>query len=638
MGEEGLSEEYIHSLASLGLDRLLTEPTRLVEEADGVKQSLQKLSLNNYRVFIENQDCVRHVRVQGKAISEGLGLLLKDLEGLVHEFELFQREGSGLVAGHKRNRQTLQHHMQLVELLEVPQLLDACVRNNLYEDALAIISFTASLQRLHSASEGPAPRLAFSECSKVLVFATTHPFIHWFIPFLLIPTLLLVPSQALRDRMLLQLQGPIPLTSCLQTVSCLRRLGGLRLRQQRKGPGGADSDEVTSTEQVLEATLQVEFLEARDIWFRSVLEEGKGQGGYPNGLPASNALAIADLCLMHLIEKSRTHWFDIATQYLAIFGAYYEHSLPTMHSSSHTLSDDKGAQDSAGGCGQVLSAWIMQHTADFLSKLQALLPLITDGTSLRSLLDQTMFFGSSMGRLGCDFRPLVQPIFESAVLSAVVGQWELALAGLKQGLGGVRAALDGAPSAPRGHSVMAPLYSPLTVPLPQEGSDISPLLQTPLLARFVNALLASMNQLRELAPLSLEQSLKRGLLLCCQQAANDLEKCKGSAEQAGIGADSIDRAFELWATLAVPHLDRCFCAIFAAPGEGIARKPLAEELGLGPSAPPPVRTPARSAAAPASEASQGVPAGDGEAMANGMGRESHSQPQHGSAPDDGAGP
>ena len=44
-----------------------------------------------------------------------------------------------------------------MELLEVPQLMDACIRNNLYEEAVEIIAFANTLERRHLA---PHRRLA----------------------------------------------------------------------------------------------------------------------------------------------------------------------------------------------------------------------------------------------------------------------------------------------------------------------------------------------------------------------------------------------------------------------------------------------------------------------------------------------
>ena len=40
-------------------------------------------------------------------------------------------------------------HSSLLELLELPSLMDACVRSSLYEDALSIAGFANTLEKRH---------------------------------------------------------------------------------------------------------------------------------------------------------------------------------------------------------------------------------------------------------------------------------------------------------------------------------------------------------------------------------------------------------------------------------------------------------------------------------------------------------
>ena len=37
----------------------------------------------------------------------------------------------------------------MLELLEVPQLMDTCVRNELYDEALSLLGFSSTLERRH---------------------------------------------------------------------------------------------------------------------------------------------------------------------------------------------------------------------------------------------------------------------------------------------------------------------------------------------------------------------------------------------------------------------------------------------------------------------------------------------------------
>lgn len=48
---------------------------------------------------------------------------------------------------HKRNRKTLQYHMQLLELLEIPQLIETCFHNEFYDEAIELANFIYSLER-----------------------------------------------------------------------------------------------------------------------------------------------------------------------------------------------------------------------------------------------------------------------------------------------------------------------------------------------------------------------------------------------------------------------------------------------------------------------------------------------------------
>ncbi|CAM9612385.1 unnamed protein product [Scytosiphon promiscuus] len=234
-----LSEAYVHSLASLGLERLQNEPGRLHAEAVAVDEALHALSLDHYRVFIQNQECVRHVRTQGKEMEGHLSSLLTEVHGLGAEFSVFQREAAELVGGHKRNRQTLKHHMQLVELLEVPQLMDACVRSDLMEEALSIATFASTLERRHRSRRAAslAPPGDGGGGDKAGSFSTagdgaTRGDVPGVIK--MIVEEVRASARDLHDRLVAKLRGPIQLTSCLQVVSCLRRLELLALEEKNE--------------------------------------------------------------------------------------------------------------------------------------------------------------------------------------------------------------------------------------------------------------------------------------------------------------------------------------------------------------------------------------------------------------------
>lgn len=129
---------------------------------------------------------------------------------------------------------------------------------------------------------------------------------------------------------------------------------------------------------------------------------------------------------------------------------------------------------------------------------------VNDTATLRDALDAASFFASSMGRVGADFQPLLAPIFEPRLTEMIVGHWNDGLNGMIETLKACRDAgvagplfgtetsssKDGNDGTGNGADGVELLQSSRTPAPPRK------LLALPPLARFLNAYLGGLNELR----------------------------------------------------------------------------------------------------------------------------------------------
>ncbi|KAL7553889.1 hypothetical protein ACHAWF_017231 [Thalassiosira exigua] len=407
-----------------------------------------------------------------------------------------------LAEKHRLRRRTLMQHSSLLELLELPNLMDACVRSGLYEDALGVAGFANALERRHP----PAPAAAAGSGPdgggggkggakgaerKADVVAGVVAEIR--------------RREADLRRMLVgRLRRDVTMPQCLEVVTALRRLNGVELERRNNDKAGRAAaatagEDLEGVHAAMEMRLQVDFLEARDAWLEGgTAEVGSARAAAAaaaaaaasDGGAASGAAAARAEQMLDGIERYRTRCFEIVTQFLAIFRGSF---APTSSSSRHDHSSS------------LLSMWTARRVQTFLTTLSANVHAhVHDTAALRDALDAASFFASSMGRVGADFQPLLAPIFEPRLVEMVAGRWNEGLTGMTETLKACRDAgvagplfgtetsssgADGTGSVGDGAEAIAPKSSRTPAP-PRK------LLALPPLARFLNAYLGGLNELR----------------------------------------------------------------------------------------------------------------------------------------------
>ena len=233
---------------------------RLVAKAalEAAEEQLRSLCATHAATFVA-------VERRGASLALALEELLskiKDVEPEVANVQQALEEGHSLTdlsERHRVRRRTLLQHSSLLELLELPSLMDACVRSNLYEEALSISSFANTLERRHTDKNCVVLRVISQIRSR---------------------------QADLRRHLLFRLKQTVTMPQCLEVVTALRRLNNIDLEGQQQD----------NLHEAAELKLQVDFLEARDAWLDS-----------SSRTPAGGSIAGSEQVL-DTIERYRTRY------------------------------------------------------------------------------------------------------------------------------------------------------------------------------------------------------------------------------------------------------------------------------------------------------------------------------------------
>ncbi|XP_070469870.1 conserved oligomeric Golgi complex subunit 8 isoform X1 [Equus przewalskii] len=236
---------YLRELSGSELERLRREPERLAEERAQLLQQTRDLAFANYKTFIRGAECTERIHRLFGDVEASLGRLLDRLPSFQQSCRNFVKEAEEISSNRRMNTLTLNRHTEILEILEIPQLMDTCVRNSYYEEALELASYVRRLERKYSSI--PVIQGIVNEVRQSM--------------------------QLMLTQLIQQLRTNIQLPACLRVIGFLRRM-----------------DVFT------EAELRVKFLQARDAWLRSILT------AIPNEDPYFHITKTIEACRVHLFD------------------------------------------------------------------------------------------------------------------------------------------------------------------------------------------------------------------------------------------------------------------------------------------------------------------------------------------------
>uniref|UniRef100_A0A1B6DKQ7 Conserved oligomeric Golgi complex subunit 8 n=1 Tax=Clastoptera arizonana TaxID=38151 RepID=A0A1B6DKQ7_9HEMI len=228
---EGLKEEwklnpnfysYLSKLGGYSVEELSKEPDRLAEEKAAVLNQTQELAFLNYKTFIRTAECSREISEQFEKAESSLNSLVDGIPKLLTRCEEFVQASNDIKTKRYLNTLTLTRNAQLLQVLEIPQLMETCIRDGHYEEALQLAAYVRRLANKH----GDIP---------IIDSIVKEVDAAWW---------------SLMHQLISQLRTDLQLPRCLQVVGYLRWM-----------------------EIFTEAELRLKFLQARDAWLQKLLSE-----------------------------------------------------------------------------------------------------------------------------------------------------------------------------------------------------------------------------------------------------------------------------------------------------------------------------------------------------------------------------
>jgi conserved oligomeric Golgi complex subunit 8 len=216
-------------LLTYSVERLRKEPELLDEEKKKIERSILSACTSNYTAFTDAARCLESIHVELSTVSKSLDLLLKDVPAMASACDDFSRKSSQLVDQFAANKQLANSQSSLMEVLEIPYLMETCVRNGVFDEALDLQSFVSRLSVLH-------PNVSVVQ---VLVKQTSDV------------------GKTMLNALLAKLATNIQLPECLRCMGYLRRINAFS-----------------------EPDLRLQFLSCREEWINRLVDDLEENDSY----------------------------------------------------------------------------------------------------------------------------------------------------------------------------------------------------------------------------------------------------------------------------------------------------------------------------------------------------------------------
>ena len=161
-------QSYLSNITNFSLQELLSEPTVLQTQSHHLTSSLTSLTHTSYPTFLSLHHTTNALTSSLTSLSSSLdSLLTTSLPALEEAAAGWKERTETVLNDRSKARVVLEQHEKIRDLLDIPILIDTCVRNGYFAEALSLASHAKTLAGNLSSSSKSPPLILSSVLSEV---------------------------------------------------------------------------------------------------------------------------------------------------------------------------------------------------------------------------------------------------------------------------------------------------------------------------------------------------------------------------------------------------------------------------------------------------------------------------------------
>ncbi|KAF9819997.1 hypothetical protein IEO21_01659 [Rhodonia placenta] len=525
---------YLDELTSLPLCELESQPTELSSSSAQLTNALTTLCHTSYPTFLSIHATTSTLASSLSSLSSSLDALVSSLPALESSAASFAVDARAIQKDRRKAALVLEHHDKLYDALSLPVLLDSCVRNHSYAEALLLAQHAAGLATRFPAD--PLVQSVKAECDARV--------------------------QAMLAQLLRMLSEQAKLPALFRAVGFLRKMAVLD-----------------------EPELALAFLTGRGVYldglFKTLESERKGVQG-----DAEHEREAYARYLKRYVDLWREGVYDVITQYTSIFLDRAPSTSAAAHPQLHAL-----LTTFTNLHLQTLLA-LLQEMLPLIPDPSLLTSLLTQltycansfarvGLDFKGLL-APIFVDAVQKGIEREFNEAAEALCNKIRTGTDGKRPASSISGKKPSQYLVAPSSLPSPPLPTAAQLRALSSGPPNVPPPL-------LVSYPPLAVYLNAVLTALNGLRLLAPVELLSALLRALDTSLAKGLSALlaltreppwadAPSRPSAEDAKAEEGVVGAAATVYARVLVPFIRRALVEGVYGVSMGKANMPVGKDL------------------------------------------------------------